>query len=137
MTPLRSGSSPGPWLPLSQGEVPIFQGRHLLQGVHLGKGIAEVLAYRQQYITVGGRRKMLSPVWPVPTPCNAQAPISQLFASLQLLSYIVKAGMGCCGRSRKLLCQVVQNRPGNPLPGPRGHSSLLQQSSRCRVWCSS
>lgn len=31
-------------LPLSQGKVPILQGWHLLQGVHLGKGIAVVLA---------------------------------------------------------------------------------------------
>ena len=31
-------------LPLSQGEIPIFQGWHLLQGVHLDKVIAVVLA---------------------------------------------------------------------------------------------
>lgn len=31
-------------LPLSQGKVPILQGWHLLQGVHLDKGIAVVLA---------------------------------------------------------------------------------------------
>lgn len=40
-------AAPVSQLPLSQGEVSILQSRHLLQGVHPGKGIAEVLACRE------------------------------------------------------------------------------------------